>query len=267
MAGQPGKGTKATVLSSEFIELARHEPLRVARRAAAGASGRGRPPAFCSTTLKAQQFTLDGRGDVYVDGLYFVDARWARRSTEGISGGQEAVYRADALTMVAPVGRPRRRTTSRRRRRTAGRTHRLSLDKSAPRAALLGDCEAGARWARGARASAVLCRAGACVAVGPWTHVFDAASRPWLLPGIVTSGPGQMLLLEKGLGPRHVEGAPGGPSQTADLRRVAEVERHIIARARRRTSDCATGGLSRTNVDCSARSSARGLVGRGLRRP
>ena len=67
-AGQPGKGTKATVLSSEFIDLARREPLKLARallrcfRSWASAG-------FFLDDFKAQQFTLDGRGDVYlVDG-------------------------------------------------------------------------------------------------------------------------------------------------------------------------------------------------------
>ena len=80
----PGRGTKPTVLSSDFLARARDKPLELARAllrcfrswATAG---------FLLDDFKAQQFTLDSHGDVYL-----VDGPSSLR--ESAVGG--AVYRA-----------------------------------------------------------------------------------------------------------------------------------------------------------------------------
>ena len=129
VAGQPGKGSKATVLSSEFIELARHKPLELARallrcfRSWASAG-------FLLDDFKAQQFTLDGRGDVYlVDGPSLL-----RAFPVG-----EAVYRA--------TSHHRQKNNLPPPRRTVGRTPTVPRQKRTTPAALLET----ARRARGAR--------------------------------------------------------------------------------------------------------------------
>jgi hypothetical protein len=205
-AGQPGKGTKATVLSSEFIALARHKPLELARallrcfRSWASAG-------FLLDDFKAQQFTLDGQGDMYlVDG--------------------------PSLLRAFPVGEVVYRATSHHRQKNnlapPPSDCRKNADCPSTKAhhacGVAGDCEAGAR---GAPESAGLCRAGACVAVGPWTHVFDTASRPWLLPGIVTyaedSAPRKVL--DRVMSKARLADPAKRPTFDAML---AEVERHIM---------------------------------------
>ena len=244
-AGQPGKGTKATVLSSEFIELARHEPLKLARallrcfRSWASAG-------FLLDDFKAQQFTLDGRGDVYlVDGPSLL-----RAFPVG-----EAVYRATSHHLLFQGkldkygAKLKEATGDEERRKYAAKVakFREQLDKLGEEKNNLppppsacrkdtdcpstkahhacgaeGDCEAGAR---GAPESAGLCRAGACVAVGPWTHVYDIASRPWLLPGVVTyAESSSRKVLDRVIAKARLADPSQRPTFDAML---AEVERHM----------------------------------------
>lgn len=246
-AGQPGKGAKATELSSEFIELARHKPLKLARallrcfRSWASAG-------FLLDDFKAQQFTLDGRGDIYlVDGPSLL-----RAFPVG-----EAVYRATSHHLLFRGklakygGKLKEATGAEERRKYAAKVakFRAQLDalgeeknnlppppsdcatnadypstKAHHACSVEGDCEAGAR---GAPESAGLCRAGACVAVGPWTHVFDTASRPWLLPGIVTyaEDASAKKVLDRIMAKARLADPAKRPTFDAML---AEVERHIM---------------------------------------
>ena len=175
MAGQPGKGTKATVLSDQFIELARHKPLELARallrcfRSWASAG-------FLLDDFKAQQFTLDGRGDVYlVDGPSLL-----RAFPVG-----EAVYRATSHHLLFQgkldkyAGKLKEATGAEERRKYAAKVakFRAQLDalgeeknnlppppsdcrkhadcpstKAHHACGVEGDCEAGARARRRARA-------------------------------------------------------------------------------------------------------------------
>ena len=117
------------MLSSEFIELARHEPLKLARallrcfRSWASAG-------FLLDDFKAQQFTLDGRGDVYlVDG--------------------------PSLLRAFPVGEAVYRATSHHRQKNnlppPPSNCRKNADCPSTKAhhacGVAGDCEAGARGA------------------------------------------------------------------------------------------------------------------------
>merc|ERR1719263_2048175 len=207
-AGQPGKGSKATVLSSEFIELARHKPLKLARallrcfRSWASAG-------FLLDDFKAQQFTLDGRGDVYlVDGPSLLrafpvgEAVYRATSHHLLFQGKLDKYGAKLKEATSAgdgegIAKYAAKVAKFREQLDALGEEKNNLPpppssclknadcpstKAHHACGVDGDCEAGAR---GAPESAGLCRAGACVAVGPWTHVFDTASRPWLLPGVV----------------------------------------------------------------------------------
>jgi hypothetical protein len=247
MAGQPGKGTKATVLSDQFIDLARREPLKLARallrcfRSWASAG-------FLLDDFKAQQFTLDEKGDVYlVDGPSLL-----RAFPVG-----EAVYRATSHHLLFQgkldkyAGKLKEATGAEERQKYAAKVAKFQaqLDalgeeknnlapppsdcrkhadcpstKAHHACGVAGDCEAGAR---GAPESAGLCRAGACVAVGPWTHVFDVASRPWLLPGVVKyaedSAPRKVL--DRVMSKARLADPAKRPTFDAML---AEVERHIM---------------------------------------
>jgi hypothetical protein len=247
MAGQPGKGTKATVLSDQFIDLARREPLKLARallrcfRSWASAG-------FLLDDFKAQQFTLDEKGDVYlVDGPSLL-----RAFPVG-----EAVYRATSHHLLFQgkldkyAGKLKEATGAEERQKYAAKVAKFQaqLDalgeeknnlapppsdcrkhadcpstKAHHACGSGGDCEAGAR---GAPESAGLCRAGACVAVGPWTHVFDTASRPWLLPGVVkyAEDAASRKVLDRVMSKARLADPEKRPTFDAML---AEVERHIM---------------------------------------
>ena len=86
-----------------------------------------------------------------------------------------------------------------------------------------GDCEAGAR---GAPESAGVCRAGQCLALGPWTHVYDVAARPWLLPGIArhAADPAARKVLDDLMARACAADPAARPTFDA---MIAELERHI----------------------------------------
>ena len=249
MAGQPGKGNKATVLSSEFIELARHEPLKLARallrcfRSWASAG-------FLLDDFKAQQFTLDEKGDIYlVDGPSLLrafpvgEAVYRATSHHLLFQGKLAKYGAK---LKEAKGASNNEGVTKYAAKVAKFQEQLealgeeknnlapppsdcatNADCPATKAhhacGSAGDCESGAR---GAPESAGLCRAGACVAVGPWTHVFDTASRPWLLPGVVkyAEDTAAKKVLDRVMSKARLADPSQRPTFDAML---AEVERHM----------------------------------------
>ena len=249
VAGQPGKGSKATVLSSEFIALARHEPLKLARallrcfRSWASAG-------FLLDDFKAQQFTLDEKGDIYlVDGPSLLrafpvgEAVYRATSHHLLFQGKLAKYGAK---LKEAKGASNNEGVTKYAAKVAKFQEQLealgeeknnlapppsdcatNADCPATKAhhacGSAGDCESGAR---GAPESAGLCRAGACVAVGPWTHVFDTASRPWLLPGIVKyADAASGKILDRVMSKARLADPSQRPTFDAML---AEVERHIM---------------------------------------
>ena len=156
--------------------------------------------------FKAQQFTLDGQGDIYlVDG--------------------------PSLLRAFPIGEAVYRATSHHRQKNnlppppsdCATNADCPSTKAHHACGVAGDCEAGAR---GAPESAGLCRAEACVAVGPWTHVFDTASRPWLLPGVVTYAEetSAKKVLDRVMAKARLADPAKRPTFDA---MIAEVERHI----------------------------------------
>ena len=62
--------------------------------------------------------------------------------------------------------------------------------------------------------------------MGPWTHVFDTASRPWLLPGIVKyADAASGKILDRVMSKARLADPSQRPTFDAML---AEVERHIM---------------------------------------
>jgi len=249
VAGQPGKGTKATVLSDQLIELARHEPLKLARallrcfRSWASAG-------FLLDDFKAQQFTLDDRGDVYlVDGPSLLrafpvgEAVYRATSHHLLFQGKLAKYGAKlkeakgasnnegVAKYAAKVAKFQAQLEALGEEKNNLPPPPSSCRKNADCPSTKahhacgseGDCEAGAR---GAPESAGLCRAGACVAVGPWTHVFDTASRPWLLPGVVkyAEDTSARKIIDRVMAKARLADPSQRPTFDAML---AEVERHM----------------------------------------
>ena len=63
--------------------------------------------------------------------------------------------------------------------------------------------------------------------MGPWTHVFDVASRPWLLPGVVkhAEDAASRKVLDRVMSKARLADPEKRPTFDAML---AEVERHIM---------------------------------------
>ena len=158
-----GVGTAPTVLSDAFRTRAAKQPLQLARSllmcfqswTAAG---------FLEDDFKAEQFTLDGTGQIYlVDGPHLrgdsllgeaVARTWPHR-------GAANMLNRDVRTCAQDADCP------------------FTKENHSCRGA--GTCEPGARGAPEARGK---CDKGTCMRLSDKTHVYDVANRPWLLPAI-----------------------------------------------------------------------------------
>ena len=158
-----GVGTAPTKLSDAFRKRAAKQPLQLARSLLAcfqswTAAG------FVEDDFKAEQFTLDGTGQIYlVDGPHLrgdsllgeaVARTWPHR---GAANMLNRDVRACAQDADCP----------------------FTKENHSCRGA--GTCEPGARGAPEARGK---CDKGTCMRLSDKTHVYDVANRPWLLPYI-----------------------------------------------------------------------------------
>ena len=158
-----GVGTAPTKLSDAFRTRAAKQPLQLARSllmcfqswTAAG---------FLEDDFKAEQFTLDGTGQIYlVDGPHLrgdsllgeaVARTWPHR-------GAANMLNRDVRTCTQDADCP------------------FTKENHSCRGA--GTCEPGARGAPEARGK---CVNNKCMRLSDKTHIYDVANRPWLLPAI-----------------------------------------------------------------------------------
>ncbi|CAH0374520.1 unnamed protein product [Pelagomonas calceolata] len=158
-----GVGTAPTVLSDAFRTRAAKQPLQLARSLLAcfqswTAAG------FLEDDFKAEQFTLDGNGQIYlVDGPHLrgdsllgeaVARTWPHR-------GAANMLNRDVRTCAQDADCP------------------FTKENHSCRGA--GTCEPGARGAPEARGK---CVNNKCMRLSDKTHIYDVANRPWLLPAI-----------------------------------------------------------------------------------
>ena len=164
-----GVGTQPTVLSAAFRRRAAKEPLQLARSLLAcfrswTAAG------FLEDDFKAEQFTLDDHGDIYlVDGPHLrgdsllgeaVARTWPHR-------GAANMLNRDVRTCAQDADCP------------------FTKENHSCRGA--GTCEPGARGAPEARGK---CVEGTWALLSEKTHVYDVANRPWLLPYVADRATG-----------------------------------------------------------------------------
>ena len=160
---------KPPIMLSAYDEMAREDPLHLARswlRCFRSFAERG---GFVLTDFKADQFTLDARGDVYlVDGPapnVGPAAAFARRR---VNATDPRALEPGAAPRACPAGDAGRRACGKRTYKWHLKCH-VGCDNDAYAAPELVACRAG----------------GTCAPFGAKAHVYDAAAKYWILPHIV----------------------------------------------------------------------------------
>ncbi len=161
--GPSGVGTQPNVMTAAFDARARDQPLALAKSIlecfGSWASD------FFQDDFKAQQFTMDAHGTVFmVDGPVVEPDRPLGRAIWRAWGPPDV--RESKYPFVA---------------HSCTRDADCPFTKESHSCRGAGTCEPGARGAPEARGE---CREDVCVRLSEKTHVYDVANRPWLLPYI-----------------------------------------------------------------------------------
>ena len=171
-AGEPlaaageGRGRTRAVAGERYRSLATKEPLAAARALLAcfdSFSGAG----FFLDDFKPQQFAVRGGAIALVDGPSLLGASALGRYVSRTAPGCKNVLAAAPAACAVDGDCPRTKAH-----------HACAAER---------DCERGSRGAPEARG---LCRGApvpGCAALSARTHVYDVASRPWLLPFIIAT--------------------------------------------------------------------------------
>ena len=163
MGQTPGLKGKPVALAAAYRNRAAAAPLALAR-ALLACFGSFASAGYVVDDFKAQQFTLDARGLIYlVDGPRLLADSALGRAVARSPKIYNARERACAVDADCPFAK-----------------EHLSCRGA-------GTCERGARGAPEARGK---CLKGTCALLSEKTHVYDVANRPWLLPYIADRATG-----------------------------------------------------------------------------
>ena len=164
-----GRSSDPAKLSKAYDHRARKHPIEVARAWFRCFRSFGERGGFVLTDFKADQFTLDARGDVYlVDGPapnVGPAAAFARRR---VNATDPRALEPGAAPHACPAGDAGRRACGKRTYKWHLKCH-VGCDNDAYAAPELVACRAG----------------GTCAPFGAKAHVYDAAAKYWILPRVV----------------------------------------------------------------------------------
>ena len=165
------------MLSPAFEGLAAERPLALAR-SIIGCFRSWARAGFLLDDFKPQQFTLKGEDVFLVDGPSLLE--------DSAIGAVVAAAFPKCKDLLPPPSV----------NATCAKDDDCPRTKAHHACARPGDCEAEARGAPEARGA---CRARACLGLSEKTHVYDLASRPWLLPAVArrARSPASVAVIER----------------------------------------------------------------------
>jgi len=210
------------VLATAFARRAATDPLGLAR-ALLACFGSWTAAGWLQDDFRAQQFTMDGTGRVYlVDGPQLL-ANWPL--------GRQVLQTWSSRHRGTNADSAARGRDLNLYREPCGRDADCPFTRESHSCHTAGICE---RGSRGAPESRGKCRHGFCLPLSDKTHVWDVANRPWLLPFIAEKATGaERDLLRSLMGAASAERPEDRPSFQELVRRIDVFAKQARSRRRR----------------------------------